>query len=662
MAVLVLSQAVEFVQARRSNGKLAGSSQALLQERELQNVKNIHAAVDFSVSDCTARGDMEVFARLIKLQQTMPGFLEFSIYNGEGEISDSSLKSALHRKLAPEFKTELYSKPDPLLRTTTNGFEIYKPLIATAKCLECHDNCKVGSVRGVTYFRFSNEASSQLAGQIGGITTAANHQWQALSLGVLVLGGLMVAALTFVITRPILKALTAMADGLGDHSSEIHSAAAQVADAAASLAEGASEQAASLEETSASLEEMSSMTKRNTESAVKVNDLARQARTAADTGAADMQAMAAAMNEIKSSGDDIAKIIKTIDEIAFQTNILALNAAVEAARAGEAGMGFAVVADEVRNLAQRAAQSAKETSAKIENSVAKTAQGVQISEKVAKSLQEILTKAHQVDELAAQVASASKEQSQGIEQVNLAVTQMDKVTQSNAANAEESASAAEELNAQAGLLKEAVAELLRFMNGQTVVAAGATIPPSAAKANMPPQQQGSPGSHAPRPNTPKRSEAAASGEGGKPPRRLIEWDEIRMGTGVESVDAQHRELIEQINQLHLACLSGTGRPELLKLLAFMGRYAKDHFSNEEGVMRKHRCPAHEQNKAAHAQFLREHQRLVETVTREGATTSAVLQLHEMLGNWLRNHICTVDTALRKCGASQCSKTRELMPV
>ena len=132
---------------------------------------------------------------------------------------------------------------------------------------------------------------------------------------------------------------------------------------------------------------MSTMTKRNAENAQKANDLAKQARTAADKGAGDMQAMTAAMEAIKVSSDDIAKIIKTIDEIAFQTNILALNAAVEAARAGEAGMGFAVVADEVRNLAQRSAQAAKETAAKIEGAIAKTAQGVEISGKVAKTLE-----------------------------------------------------------------------------------------------------------------------------------------------------------------------------------------------------------------------------------------------------------------------------------
>jgi methyl-accepting chemotaxis protein len=128
-------------------------------------------------------------------------------------------------------------------------------------------------------------------------------------------------------------------------------------------------------------------------------------------------------------------------------------------------MGFAVVADEVRNLAQRSAQAAKETAAKIEGAIGKTAQGVEISSKVAAGLAEIVDKARKVDELAAEVATASREQSQGIEQLNSAVTQMDKVTQSNAAGAEESASAARELSAQAGSLKTAVIDLRQLVQG-----------------------------------------------------------------------------------------------------------------------------------------------------------------------------------------------------
>ncbi|MEO7600184.1 MAG: methyl-accepting chemotaxis protein, partial [Opitutus sp.] len=155
----------------------------------------------------------------------------------------------------------------------------------------------------------------------------------------------------------------------------------------------------------------------------------------------------------------------TIDEIAFQTNILALNAAVEAARAGEAGAGFAVVADEVRSLAQRSAQSAKETATRIEDSVARSESGVLISGKVAESFAEIVTKAQRVDILVAEIATSSAEQSQGIGQITTAVSQMDQVTQSNAAGAEESASASEELSAQAAMMKRSVGELQRLVGG-----------------------------------------------------------------------------------------------------------------------------------------------------------------------------------------------------
>jgi methyl-accepting chemotaxis protein len=220
------------------------------------------------------------------------------------------------------------------------------------------------------------------------------------------------------------------------------------------------------------------MTKRNADSAAQAKTLAAQTRAAADTGAAEMSAMQSAMDEIKASSHDISKIIKTIDEIAFQTNILALNAAVEAARAGEAGMGFAVVADEVRSLAQRAAQSARETAEKIEGSVAKSDRGVEISQRVAGSLEVIVTKAREVDLRVAEIAEASVEQSRGIGQVNMAVSQMDKVTQTNAAAAEESASAAEELSVQAGVLTGAVRDLLGLVGAKSAEAAAA--PPAAA--------------------------------------------------------------------------------------------------------------------------------------------------------------------------------------
>jgi myosin heavy subunit len=303
------------------------------------------------------------------------------------------------------------------------------------------------------------------------------------------------------------RALSLLVRDLNDGSALVNQAAAQVSGASQTLAQGSGEQAASIEETSSSLEEMASMTKSNAENADKANSLAREARVAADRGADDMRSMNQAMEAIKASSDDIAKIIKTIDEIAFQTNILALNAAVEAARAGEAGMGFAVVAEEVRNLAQRSAQAAKETAAKIEGAITKTAQGVEISRHVGETLNEIVSKARQVDELAAEVAGASRQQKEGINQINAAVGEMDKVTQSNAASAEECAAAAQELNSQATTMKTAVNELTRLVGDSaqaapapagrtTEVANGKFVPHAAPSAIAPAKSRNG---HAPSP-------------------------------------------------------------------------------------------------------------------------------------------------------------------
>ncbi len=311
-----------------------------------------------------------------------------------------------------------------------------------------------------------NYSRTQQESATAAIQTAVTSSKQGIVFGLLT-ALIASVAVGMLIVHSTGKTLNQVATTLQEGASQVTAAAKEVSASSQTLAQGAGEQASSLEETSASLEEMSSMIKKNADNSQKANDLAKMARAAAEKGANDMQEMINAMGGIKSSSDEIAKIIKTIDEIAFQTNILALNAAVEAARAGEAGMGFAVVADEVRNLAQRCAQAAKETSAKIEGSIGNTSAGVDISQKVASALTEIVGRAREVDQLVAEVAAASREQSQGIDQINTAVTQMDKVTQSTAATAEESAAAAEELNAQAETMGGAVGELLSLVGNSS---------------------------------------------------------------------------------------------------------------------------------------------------------------------------------------------------
>ena len=308
-------------------------------------------------------------------------------------------------------------------------------------------------------FALNARDGDRVAKEIGTNTVQSNR----VVISVTLVAFAVAVLIGWVIIRGTNRVLHDVAGQLGAGADQTAAAATQLSASSQSLAEGASEQAASLEETSASLEEIASMTKRNAESATQAKDLANRTRAAADAGATSMAEMKLAVDAIKDSSANIAKIVKTIDEIAFQTNILALNAAVEAARAGEAGAGFAVVAEEVRSLAQRSAQSAKESAARIEESVVRSETGVQISLKVVQSLEEIVTRARQVDELVAEIATASTEQNQGIGQVTTAVSQMDQVTQTNAASAEESASASEELSAQAEMMRDAVHRLQQLV-------------------------------------------------------------------------------------------------------------------------------------------------------------------------------------------------------
>ena len=352
-----------------------------------------------------------------------------------------------------------------------------RPVKLVKNCLICHGDPKTsrtGDGKDALGFPMENLKEGQIKGafilrtKLGkdAVVASTSRAMALVSAGVMVLVGadFWVFSRTQ-IDRPLENAITGLAQG-ADH---IASASVQIATSSQKLAEGANQQAVSLEQSSASLEEMSSMTKRNAESAAEAKTIATQTRVAAETGQSDMAEMKAAVDAIETSSSEISKIIKTIDEIAFQTNILALNAAVEAARAGEAGAGFAVVADEVRSLAQRSANAAKETAAKIEDSINKSRHGVHISAKVGHSLEQIVLRARKVDALVAEIVTAAGEQSQGIDRINIAVSQMDKVVLANASGAEETAGASEELSAQAQELKNLVGDLKSLISKESAV-------------------------------------------------------------------------------------------------------------------------------------------------------------------------------------------------
>lgn len=274
--------------------------------------------------------------------------------------------------------------------------------------------------------------------------------------------GILVASL---ITRSITKPIRRVIDGMSLGAEQVASAAVQVSTASQSLAEGASQQAASIEETSSSLEEISAMTKQNANSADEMDRCARETDQVVGEAARAMSDLMQSMHEISRANEDTSRIVKTIDEIAFQTNLLALNAAVEAARARDAGAGFAVVADEVRGLAMRAAEAARTTAERIQETARKVREGSGLVGRTHETFSEVANRVVRIGKLASEMVAATTEQATGVELVNRAVSEMDGIVQQSAPNAEENASASEEMSTQAEHMRSFAGELGCLVEG-----------------------------------------------------------------------------------------------------------------------------------------------------------------------------------------------------
>lgn len=218
------------------------------------------------------------------------------------------------------------------------------------------------------------------------------------------------------------------------------------------LSQRTTEQASTLEDIRLKVEETTADIAKNAENAREANQLSEKNMELTNTGSKVVSETMGAIDEISQSSQTIVEIITVINGIVFQTNLLALNASVEAARAGEHGRGFAVVAGEVRNLAQRAANAAKDIEQLIRNSYDKITKGAELSQKNGEVFSEIKESIEKMSKTISEVAYLSQNQKESVMHINHAIAEIDSMTQQNAALIEQTASASDEMSDQATYL------------------------------------------------------------------------------------------------------------------------------------------------------------------------------------------------------------------
>lgn len=124
----------------------------------------------------------------------------------------------------------------------------------------------------------------------------------------------------------------------------------------------------------------------------------------------------------------------------------------------------------MRNLAQRAADAARNTNQLISDSTSRIDSGCELASDAKDAFGKVRANTSRVSDIITQIAAASKDQQTGHTQIEKAVNEMNDVVQRNAAAAEESAAASEELFAQSEQLLASVNELNAIIMGSDAMA------------------------------------------------------------------------------------------------------------------------------------------------------------------------------------------------
>ncbi|HVI52023.1 MAG TPA: bacteriohemerythrin [Candidatus Sulfotelmatobacter sp.] len=119
------------------------------------------------------------------------------------------------------------------------------------------------------------------------------------------------------------------------------------------------------------------------------------------------------------------------------------------------------------------------------------------------------------------------------------------------------------------------------------------------------------------------------------------WND-KFSVGIESIDREHKVLVDLIDQLHEAFVNGNVATAIGPILSALVEYTHSHFDREEAMMAEKGYP----DLAAHREVHRELRRQVEEVydrfLEGGAAGKMGNEVLAFLHDWLYFHIMETD--------------------
>lgn len=125
---------------------------------------------------------------------------------------------------------------------------------------------------------------------------------------------------------------------------------------------------------------------------------------------------------------------------------------------------------------------------------------------------------------------------------------------------------------------------------------------------------------------------------------LMAWGPM-LQLGYGDIDAQHKRLVEIVNQLDDAMRAGHGRDVLVTVLNELIRYTVYHFAFEEKLMDQYGISSAVAHKAEHKQLVADVSAFKSKF--DAGSASVTTELMTFLRGWLSNHILKTDKALAR---------------
>jgi hemerythrin len=123
---------------------------------------------------------------------------------------------------------------------------------------------------------------------------------------------------------------------------------------------------------------------------------------------------------------------------------------------------------------------------------------------------------------------------------------------------------------------------------------------------------------------------------------ILVWKET-YSVGDDAIDAQHKQIVELINEMHAAVQRNAGPSALRPMLDHMVQYTMKHFKYEESLLQMHNYPELAMHQALHDKM-----RIRTLAFRDNIASLTPSDVLSFLKEWWHNHIQNEDKKYSAC--------------